>query len=75
MYLSDDICYNRAKELLKQKYGNPHKIAADYRKQLSFWSKTKPNDPSAFSKFEMFLMKYQALMVNIGREHNCSPEL
>ena len=75
VYLSDDISYKRAKELLKQKYGNPHKIAADYRKQLSSWSKIKPNDPSAFSKFETFLMKYQASMVNIGREHNCSPEL
>ena len=75
VYLSQEICYERAKELLTQKYGSPFKISSEYRKQLANWPKLKANDAVAFNRFESFLLKYQSAMLMVGKSHECSVEL
>ena len=75
IYLPEETCYKRAKQLLIQKYGNPFVINAEYRKRLSTWPRLKPNDAVSFSSFENFLIKFQSSMHAVGRTTDCSPEL
>ena len=75
IYLPSSECYQRAKELLKDRYGNPYTINAEYRRQLTSWTKLKPNDVASFISFENFLIKYQSSMRAIGRESDGSIEL
>ena len=75
VYLEDNICYTRAKELLERKFGSSFKIAAEYRKQLLDWPRVKTSDAASLNKFETFLLKYQSSMVRIGRASDNSPEL
>ena len=75
VYLKDDVCYVKAKELLERKFGSPFRIAADYRKQLSAWPKVRPSDATALNKFETFLLKYQSSMTSVGQSTDNSPEL
>ena len=75
VYLADDVCYTRAKELLDRKFGSPFKIAADYRKQLMAWPKVKASDAASLNQFEIFLLKYQSSMARVGRASDNMPEL
>ena len=50
IYLPDDVCYQKAKSLLKQKFGDPFKIANEYRIQLSSWPRLKVNDVASIIK-------------------------
>ncbi|XP_066928731.1 uncharacterized protein [Clytia hemisphaerica] len=49
--------YERAKALLKKKYGDPHRIMIAYKKQLDNWENVKLGDSSSFGKFHSFLLK------------------
>ncbi|XP_066933229.1 uncharacterized protein [Clytia hemisphaerica] len=75
VYLDDKDYYQQAKELLKKKYGSPHTIASEYRKQSVLWPKLKANDTQAFDRFENYLIKYQASMRAIGKNIQCNLEL
>ena len=75
IYLPSSECYQRAKQLLKERYGNPYIVNAEYRRQLTSWTKLKPNDVASFISFENFLIKYQSSMRAIGRESDGSIEL
>ena len=75
IYLPSIECYQRAKHLLKERYGNPYIVNAEYRRQLTSWTRLKPNDVSSFINFENFLIKYQSSMRAIGRESDGSIEV
>ncbi|XP_066919725.1 uncharacterized protein [Clytia hemisphaerica] len=57
IYLPSSECYQRAKDLLTERYGNPYIVNAEYRRQLTSWKKLKPNDVASFISFENFLIK------------------
>ena len=47
--------YKNARPLLEQKYGNPHRIIAAYRKEIKTWPKLKPADVATFKNSTIFL--------------------
>ena len=57
-----DACYSYAKELLEKRYGDPYRILAAYRKELSAWKQIKYGDSSAYRKFYSFLIKCNSLV-------------
>ena len=57
-----DIGYDRAKLLLEQYYGDPHRILAAYRKEVKSWPLLKPGDTSSYRKFYNFLIKCESIM-------------
>ena len=57
-----DIGYDRAKLLLEQHYGDPHRILAAYRKEIKGWPSLKPGDSSANPKFYNFSIKCESIM-------------
>ena len=52
--------YRNAMELLRRKYGNPHRLLAVYRRKIKHMSPIKPGDISAFRKLFNFLIKCQS---------------
>ena len=56
-----DAGYTHAKRLLKEQYGNPHRIASAYVKELRTWPILKDGNSFAFRKLHRFLIKCQAL--------------
>ena len=50
-------CYTHAMDLLKQQYGDPHRIATAYLKELREWPMVEQNKSSAFRSFNRFLIK------------------
>ena len=59
-----DICYEQAKALLDQQYGNPHRIASAYVKELRRWPCLKSGDSASFCKFYRFLLKCKNCLDN-----------
>ena len=57
-----DIGYDRAKLLLGQHCGDPHRILAAYRKEIKSWPLLKPGDSSSYRKFYNFLIKCDSIM-------------
>lgn len=47
--------YKRAKDLLKEHFGNEHKIATAYMEKAFTWSVIKPEDVKALQAFSLFL--------------------
>ena len=52
-----DSCYTQAMSLLKKHFGDPHRIASAYLKELRDWPELQSNDSSAFRAFNQFLIK------------------
>ena len=52
-----DSCYTQAMDLLKRHYGDPHRIATAYLKELRQWPNLSSNDSSGFRSFNRFLIK------------------
>ena len=50
-------CYTNAMKLLEQHYGDPHRIAIAYMKELGEWPALIANDSSSFRSFNRFLIK------------------
>ncbi len=50
-------CYTHAMDLLKNQYGDPHRIATAYLKELRQWPKLKQHDAKSFRLFYHFLIK------------------
>lgn len=62
---SEDAC-DKAKEMLKKRFGDPFAVAATCRKKLESWPKIHPNDSTALRKYSDFLVQCQKLMEKIG---------
>ena len=57
-----DIGYDRAKLLLEQHYGDPHRILVAYRKEIKGCPSLKSGDSSAYRKFYNFLIKCERII-------------
>ena len=60
-----EIGYQKARSLLKQKYGDPYTIIAAYRQEIKEWPILKGGDASAFRKFHNLLIKCQNLSTTL----------
>ena len=54
---SAESCYTNAMSLLEKQYGDPHRIAVAYLKQLRQWPTIKANDSGSFRAFNRLLIK------------------
>ena len=57
IYEDKSTCYTEAMKLLKQHYGDPHRIATAYMKELVEWPKLSANNSNEFRSFNRFLIK------------------
>ena len=48
--------------ILHNRYGDPHKILAVYRKEIKEWSAVKAGDAAGFRRFFNFLVKCKSLL-------------
>ena len=55
--LPPGLGYKTAKRLLIERFGDPHRISAAYRKQIKRWPQIKAGDADAYRKFQNFLIK------------------
>ena len=51
--------YKVAKMLLEERYGDPHRLLASYRKEIKEWQPLKIGDATSFRRFSNFLVKCQ----------------
>ena len=54
--------FKTAKHLLNERYGDPHRIIAAYRREIKQWPQIKSGDAVAYQKLQNFLIKCE----NIG---------
>ena len=54
--------FKTAKHLLNERYGDPHRIIAKYRREIKQWPQIKSGDAVAYQKLQNILMKCE----NIG---------
>ena len=54
-YLSLDRGYQRAKDLLKENFGNEYKITCAYLEKTLSWSQIKPEDSKPLQEYALFL--------------------
>lgn len=47
--------YNKAKQLLKERFGNEHKLAVTYMDKALNWAPIKPEDGEALNSYSLFL--------------------
>lgn len=47
--------YNKAKQLLKDRFGNEHKLAVTYMDKALSWAPIKPEDGEALNSYSLFL--------------------
>lgn len=66
LLLDSEDAYDKAKEMLKKRFGDPFAVAAACRKKLESWPKIHPNDNTALRKYSDFLVQCQKLMEKIG---------
>ena len=66
LLLDSEDAYDKAKEMLKKRFGDPFAVAATCRKKLESWPKIHPNDSIALRKYSDFLVQCQKLMEKIG---------
>ena len=66
LLLDSEDAYDKAKEMLKKRFGDPFAVAATCRKKLESWPKIHPNDSTALRKYSDFLVQCQKLMEKIG---------
>ena len=66
LLLDSEDAYDKAKEMLKKRFGDPFAVAATCRKKLESWPKIHPSDSTALRKYSDFLVQCQKLMEKIG---------
>ena len=66
LLLDSEDAYDKAKEMLKKRFGDPFAVAATCRKKLESWPKIHPGDSMALRKYSDFLVQCQKLMEKIG---------
>ena len=55
--LPAEVGYKTAKRLLNERFGDPHRITAAYRKEIKQWPQIKAGDADGYRKFQNFLVK------------------
>lgn len=63
--LNSKQAYEKARLILKERYGNAFTISDAYRKRIMQWPKIPPNDGMALRKFSDFLENCKAAMKSI----------
>ena len=59
MVRDPETAYQRARSILKDRFGNNAILGADFERRLSAWPKISPNDPRALEEFSDFLQQVQ----------------
>ena len=62
LYQEPSVGYQRAKELLKKRYGNPISVANTYLDKLRSWLRILDGDGKAIGEFFVFLVKCQGCL-------------
>ena len=62
IYLPSEQEYREAMRILHNRYGDPHKILAVYRKEIKEWPAVKASDAAGFRRFFNFLVKCKSLL-------------
>ena len=55
--LLSELGFKTAKQLLTERFGDPHIITASYRKEIKQWPQIKAGDAGAYRRFQNFLVK------------------
>lgn len=75
LLLNSDDAYQRAKELLKKRYGDPFAVANAYRQRLESWPKIQNGDAKALRKYADFLVHCETAMVGETSLHVLGDDL
>ena len=68
-------CYEAAKKLLYDKYGNPHILMASYRRELSKWPQLKAGDSLGYQNYVNFLFKLRNVLLHYESRLFDTPEM
>ena len=63
--LDNTDAYNKARNILTDRFGNPFNVADAYQKKINGWPKIPPNDGQALRKFSDFLQRCNTAMNTI----------
>ena len=61
IHFPSDSCYERAIDLLNDRYGNSYKILASYKQEIKKYPSLKFSDCKAFREFQNFLLKCSSI--------------
>lgn len=61
--------YNKAKSLLKEHFGNEHKIVTAYMESALSWPSIKSDDTKALQAYTLFLRGCSNAMENVSYMH------
>ena len=64
--LDSEDAYERAKEMLDKRFGDPFAVATACRKKVESWQKIHPNDGPGLRKYADFLVKCEQIMKKVG---------
>lgn len=75
IHMEPEYGYYKAKRLLKERYGKPHKISAAYINKAVSWPSMKSVDGRALLSFGLFLKECRRVMTDMRRtrELDCAP--
>lgn len=75
LHMEPEYGYYKAKRLLKEHYGKPHKISAAYINKARNWPSMKSVDGRALLSFGLFLKECRRAMTDVRRtrELDCAP--
>ena len=63
IYLPSEEGYRKAMRVLHNRYGDPHKILAAYKKEIKEWPAVKAGNAAGFRRFFSFLVKCKSLLL------------
>ncbi|KAK3736569.1 hypothetical protein QZH41_003143 [Actinostola sp. cb2023] len=66
LLLKSDDAYQKAKEMLSKRFGDPFAIATAYRQKLEYWPKIQNSDAKGLRKFTDFLAHCEKAMEGIS---------
>ena len=66
LLLDSEDAYDKAKEMLKKRYGDQFAVATTCRKKLESWPRIHPNDGAGLRKYSDFLVQCEKIMERIG---------
>lgn len=64
-HMAADLGYVKAKELLKQHFGNEYKVASAYKEKVFAWPPIRAEDVNALQAYSLFLRSCCNVMENI----------
>ena len=65
MLMDGDDAYERAKDMLSKRYGDPFTVASAFRKKLESWPQVPPQDPLALRRYADFLLQCEKAMEKV----------